>query len=172
MRYINVREQKNEIFVFWPKMKKENASIIKKEIGRRLKWFREAIDKTQTQLAEELQVYQSTITNMEVGKTFPSMKYLHYFHHTYGLNTNWLLSNKGEIFVAEEEHTSLAPSLLECHVPKKDARYEKYAELIDLMQVPEIEQIILAKLVELKVFAREEINQFREMRKEKEKINI
>lgn len=172
MRYINVREQKNENFVFRPKMKKENASIIKKEIGRRLKWFREAIGKTQTQLAEELHVYQSTITNMEVGKTFPSIKYLHYFHHTYGLNTNWLLSNKGDVFVSEEEHTSLAASLLECHVPKDDARFEKYAELLDLMQVSEVEQIILAKLVELKVFAREEINQFRDRRKEKEKINL
>jgi transcriptional regulator with XRE-family HTH domain len=153
-------------------MKKENASIIKKEIGRRLKWFREAIGKTQTQLAEELHVYQSTITNMEIGKTFPSIKYLHYFYHSYGLNTNWLLSNMGDMFVAEEEHTSLAASLLECHVPKKDARFEKYLELMDLMQVPEVEQIILAKLVELKVFAREEINQFREGRKEKENINL
>ncbi len=153
-------------------MKKENASIIKKEIGRRLKRFREAIGKTQTHLAEELHVYQSTITNMEIGKTFPSIKYLHYFYHTYGLNTNWLLSNIGDMFVAEEEHTSLAISLLECHVPKKDARYAKYAELIDLMQVSEVEQIILAKLVELKVFAREEINQFRESRKEKRKVNL
>lgn len=153
-------------------MKKENASIIKKDIGRRFKWFREAIGKTQTQLAEELYVYQSTITNMEIGKTFPSIKYLHYFYHTYGLNTNWLLSNIGDMFVREEEHTSLAVSLLECHVPKEDARYAKYAELIDLMQVSEVEQIILAKLVELKVFAREEINQFRENRKEKEKINL
>ena len=153
-------------------MKKQNASIIKKDIGRRLKWFREAIGKTQTQIAAELQVYQSTITNMEIGKTFPSIKYLHYFYHTYGLNTNWLLSNLGDMFVAEEEHTSLAASLLECHVPKKDARYAKYAELIDLMQVSEVEQIILAKLVELKVFAREEINQFRESRKEKRKVNL
>jgi transcriptional regulator with XRE-family HTH domain len=156
-------------------MKKQNApiiSIIKKEIGRRLRELREAIGKTQTQLARELQVYQSTITNMEIGKTFPSIKYLHYFHHTYGLNTNWLLTGQGEMFVAEEVHTSSAASLLECHVPRKDARHEKYVELIDLMQVPEVEQIILAKLVELKLFAREEIIKFRESREEKKKISL
>ncbi|UCH96259.1 MAG: helix-turn-helix transcriptional regulator [Candidatus Aminicenantes bacterium] len=140
-------------------MDKIHASI-KKEIGRRFKRFREAIGKTQTQLAKELNVYQSTITNIEVGKTFPGIKYLHYFHHTYGLNTNWLLSNKGEIFVSEEARTSSAASLLECHVPKNNPLYEKYAELIALMKVPMVEQIILAKLVELKVVGKEEIKEF------------
>ncbi len=148
-------------------MNKINTTI-KKEIGKRFKRFREAIDKTQTQLAMELNVYQSTITNIEVGKTFPSIKYLHYFYLTYGLNTNWLLSNRGDIFVEPEERTALSASLLQCHVPKNDPRYQKYAELLDLMQVPEIEQIILAKLVEMKVLAKEEINEFRE----KEKINL
>lgn len=148
-------------------MKKEN-DLIKKALGKRFKQFREAIGNTQTELAKELGVYQSTITNIEMGKTFPNMKYLYYFQHTRGLNLNWLLCNKGKIFLADEEYASSAASLLECHLSKNDPKYEKYVELITLMQVPEVEQIILAKLVELKVFARKEINQFQEKEKEKE----
>jgi transcriptional regulator with XRE-family HTH domain len=158
----------NEDVIAREKMKKENFLKIKKGIGNRFKQFREAIGKTQSQLADELGVYQSTITNIEVGKTFPSMKYLYYFHRIKGLNINWLVSSKGEIFLSEEEHSSLAASLLKCHVPKKDALYERYVELIFLMQIPEVEQIILAKLVELKVIAKDEIKQF--FQKENEKL--
>jgi DNA-binding XRE family transcriptional regulator len=140
-------------------MNKIDTSI-KKEIGQRFKRFREAICKTQTQLAKELNVYQSTITNIEVGKTFPSIKYLHRFFHTYRLNTNWLLGNKGDIFITIEEQEARVVSLLPCHVPKAEPKYEKYNELIKMMKVPAIEQIILAKLVELKVLAKEEIKEF------------
>ena len=134
---------------------------IKKEIGHRFKRFRKAIGKTQMQLARELKVYQSTITNIEVGKTFPGLKYLHYFHDKYRLNTNWLLSDRGDMFESEEVRTSTAVSLLNCHIRKKDDMYKKYSELIDLMKVPVIEQVILAKLVELKVLAKEEIDHIR-----------
>lgn len=135
---------------------------LKKEIGKRFKRFRAEIKKTQADLAEELGVYQSTITNIEVGKTFPGIKYLHYFQDKYRLNANWLLSNMGEMFVADEENSAKpAASVLGCHVQEEDPRFNRYLELVDLMQVPVIEQIILAKLTELKVFAKEEIDEFR-----------
>lgn len=144
---------------------------IKKEIGRRFKRFREAIGKTQTKLAKELDVYQSTITNIEVGKTFPGIRYLNHFHEKYKLNTNWLLSNRGEMFVSDEERTAPSASLLHCHVHKQDGMYKKYVELIDMMQVPVIEQVILAKLLELKVLAKEEIDRYLEKQK-KETITL
>jgi transcriptional regulator with XRE-family HTH domain len=181
MRYINVREKKNEVSGDRAAVEKTIPSILKKnmnktvasmkrEIGGRFKRFREAINKTQTQMAKELGVYQSTITNIEVGKTFPSLKYLYHYHHSYGLNINWLLSNVGELFVTLEERTSTAASLLECHVQKNDPRHYQYREMIHLMQVPEVEQIILAKMVELKVLAKEEINTF--LKKQKTRLNL
>lgn len=133
---------------------------IKKEIGRRFKRFREAIGKTQTQLANELDVYQSTITNIEVGKTFPSLKYLHYFHRKYRLNTNWLLSDVGDIFIPEEEPVPSATALLNSHLQRSQLSYERYTELLELMQIPVVEQVILAKLTEIKVMAKEEIEEF------------
>ena len=138
---------------------------IKKEIGRRFKRFREALGKTQSQLAVELGIYQSTITNIEVGKTFPSIKYLHYFHRKYRLNTNWLLSDEGDIFLVENEPASAAIAGLDYHLQRSDAISERYAELLELMQLPVVEQIMMAKLLEIKVIARDEIEHFRNTRK-------
>jgi len=146
--------------------KTKKINPMKKEIGRRFKLFRETLKKTQTQLAEELNVYQSTVTNIELGKTFPGIKYLEYFHVKYRLNTNWLLNETGQIFVAREEDTSPPPSLLRCHIKKDDIRYDRYKELMELMKVPVVEQLILAKLVELKVLAKEEIEIHQKREKE------
>jgi transcriptional regulator with XRE-family HTH domain len=138
---------------------------IKKEVGRRFKRFRESIGKTQTQLANELGVYQSTITNIEVGKTFPNIKYLTYFHKKYRLNTNWLFSDKGDIFIAEEDPATSAASLLNYHLQRSQTTYERYTELMELMQIPVVEQVLLAKLMEIKVIAKEEIEEFRQKEK-------
>ncbi|UCH96429.1 MAG: helix-turn-helix transcriptional regulator [Candidatus Aminicenantes bacterium] len=125
------------------------AQSIKKQVGKRFRQFREAIGKTQVQLGQEFKVYQSTITNIEVGKTFPSIKYLHHLGKAYRLNADWVVNNRGEMF--------LSPAL--------DLIYtvliEKYSELLDLMQVPVVEQLILARLEEIKVIAREDIEGFR-----------
>ena len=150
-------------------MKKKTNPSIKKQTGKRFRQFRESINKTQNQLAKELNVYQSTITNIEVGKTFPNIKYLVHFHETYNLNPTWLMTGQGDVFVRIEERISAAASLLPCHVPKKSPKYESYVELMEHMQVPEIEQIILAKLVELKVFAKDEIKKFQQRQKTKQK---
>lgn len=51
-------------------------------------------------------------------------------------------------------------SLLPCHIHKDDQRYNQYLDLMELMQMPEIEKMILEKLAELKISARYAINQF------------
>ncbi len=142
------------------------VNIIKKEIGRRFKLFREAIEKTQAQLAKELKVYQSTITNIEVGKTFPGIKYLHYLFRKYGLNPSWILCDSGEMFggVKKDHVQALLPALYSMQV--NDPRFEKYIELLDLMQIPLIEHIMMGKLVELKAFAKEEIEAFKKVEKQ------
>jgi transcriptional regulator with XRE-family HTH domain len=151
-------------------MIKANKLVIKKEIGKRFRKFREAIGKTQAQVARELSVYQSTITNIEIGRTFPGVKYIHYFHKKYGLNNNWLLNNIGDMFNPEEDANPRALSKIACYIPKGDPRYPKYADLIEMMQIPVIEQVLLAKLAELKVIAQYEIEEFRTLEKERKKM--
>ncbi len=119
---------------------------IKEQIGHRFRKFREAIDKTQIELAKELKVYQSTITNMEVGKTYPGIKYLHQLSKDYRLNADWIVNGKGEMF--------------DDPPPISMERVKKYINLLNLMEVPVVEQLILARLEEVKVIAKKEIKSF------------
>ena len=119
---------------------------LRKEMGLRFKQFREMIDKTQVELGEEFNVYQSTITNIEVGKTFPGVKYLHHMGKVYGLNADWLVNERGEAFY---DPLAITPSM-----------YHKYKEMMHLMQIPVVEQLMLARLQEVKVIAKEEIAAF------------
>lgn len=142
--------------------------LIKEEIGNRFKQFREVIGKTQSQVAKDLDVYQSTITNIEVGKTFPGVKYIHFLHRKYRLNNNWLLNDCGEIILPFEEFKGKSVSKLNFFIPEDNPRYKQYVELLDFMQIPLIENVMMAKLQELKVIAKAEIESFRKQKKANE----
>jgi len=123
---------------------------IKKQIGQRFREFREFIDKTQEQLGEEFDVYQSTITNIEIGKTFPNVKYLHQLGKDYRLNADWVVNGRGEMF--DDPH------------PLPGPLHENCRSLLNLLQVPVVEELILARLEEVKVIAREEIKRFQALK--------
>jgi transcriptional regulator with XRE-family HTH domain len=122
--------------------KKKINSEAKKEVGRRFLQFRKRIGKAQHQLAAELNVSQSTIANIECGKAFPNITYLHHFYHKYRLNVNWLLTNQGDM------------------LSEPKSANEEYLDLINLLQVPLIEKLIMAKLVETKALLKDQINNF------------
>ncbi|UCH92699.1 MAG: helix-turn-helix transcriptional regulator [Candidatus Aminicenantes bacterium] len=147
-------------------MSKIDPLLLKKEIGRRFKEFRKAIGKKQVELAKELHVYQSTITNIEVGKTFPRAHYLYHWQNQYNLNINWIVTGTGDMFSPVQEKKLIFPylSLLYCHIRERDPKYEQYVELMSLMVIPFVEQIILAKLEEIKLIAKEEIDSFLKQR--------
>ena len=121
---------------------------LRKEIGHRFGRFRAAIGKTQARLARELGVYQSTITNIEGGKVFPRLSYLVHLFHAYNLDVGWLVLGTGEMFVYEEDKSIVLVSRLPCRIGRDDPRYRKYHELMRLLQVPEVEAILLGKLLE------------------------
>lgn len=133
---------------------------IKQEIGKRFRRFRETIKKAQHELASELNIYQSTITNIERGKTFPNIKYLQHFYQKYDLNVNWLLTNEGDMIIYHYRTNPNALSVMDCHLAYNDPKYEMYADLLNYMQVPEVEQLILARLTEAKALFKEQINDF------------
>lgn len=124
--------------------KRKSAKDIesKESIGGRFRRFRESIGKAQHELGAELNISQSTVANIERGKAFPNVTYLNHFYRTYQLNINWLLTNEGEMFY------------------KNKITDERYLELIDLMQVPPVEQLIFSKLIELKALLKNEIKAF------------
>ena len=134
---------------------------IKKEIGSRFRLFRDELGKTQTRLSKELNIFQSTITNIESGKTFPNIKYLLYLFKTYGLNTHWILTGTGKMFEDGELSACESSAQLEKQQSKSSEEGSDCEELLELMKIPLVEQLILARLAEIKVFARTEIEEFK-----------
>jgi transcriptional regulator with XRE-family HTH domain len=130
------------------KKKSEKEKTAKEGVGLRFRKFREEIGRVQREMGEELNISQSTVANIERGKAFPNITYLHYFYHKYRLNINWLLTGRGQMFFQGKS------------VDKN------YLELINLMQVPIIEQMIFAKLTEVKVVLKDEIEAFYKEREE------
>ncbi|MGD2093047.1 MAG: hypothetical protein PVH61_43195 [Candidatus Aminicenantes bacterium] len=73
---------------------------------------------------------------------------------------NQLLDKTTHQFLKGVKIEPWTKSLLPCHIPKDDQRYAQYQGLIDLMQIPDFEFIILGKLGELKVVGKDYIKQF------------
>ena len=143
------------------KKKKIRDESLRKEIGLRFKEFRNTIKKSQYKLAEELKSSQSTITKIEIGKLFPGAPLQNYLHRNYHLNLNWLLTGEGEMNISPAKKSIHADlPILFWHISDDEPRFELYVELISLMRIPYIEEIILAKLAEIKVIAKDEIKSF------------
>jgi transcriptional regulator with XRE-family HTH domain len=135
--------------------------VLRKEIGLRFKEFRQAIKKARNELADELRVCKSTIKSIETGQSFPGITIQNYLNRQYHLNLNWLLSGSGEMIISPGKDSKYGDlPLLFWHIEKNDPRFERYVELNSLMSIPVIEQVILAKLAEVKVIAEEEIKSF------------
>lgn len=116
----------------------KNGNLARKEVGFRFMLFRRAIEKTVRELASELNVPESTIVDIENGAAYPGITYLHNLYEKYRLNINWLLTKTGRMFVRKSRAGT------------KDPMYEKYAELVELMRVPAVEQAIEAALTEIR----------------------
>jgi len=135
--------------------------MLKKDVGIRFKLFRADQKKPQHELAAELKVHQSTITNIEHGTTFPKISYLYYFFERYNLNVNWLITGQGDMYlIIEKEEDKGAEPVLMPHVHYGDPTWEQYMELSRLMQIPVIEQVMMAKLSESKFIFKDEVNAY------------
>ena len=144
----------------------ENDSQLKKDIGNRLRQFRSTIGKSQEEFEFDTDINQATCSRIEQGKIFPIIKYLIRMKNVYQLNTDWLISGKGVMFEKKESLPDESyVSYLGCHIPPTDKRYDLYQELIDIMQLPDIDEIILAKIKLIKRGYREEIEEFKKKKK-------
>ena len=138
-----------------PKIKHD--SDLKRKIGHRFKRFRHKIKKSQKQLAEELQLNQSTITNIEVGKTFPKTAYLRHFYDKYRLNAHWLINGSGDMLLTDIQVKKTAFRLLS---GLDEHYFKQYMELIQLMKVPVIREVMFGKLEEMKKIAKDDIEKW------------
>lgn len=126
------------------------SDIRKVGIGARFKIFREFIDKTAGQLAEDLDIPESEIEAIEAGRVFPKISCLHHFYEHFGLNINWLIGSIGTMFVKDDPGKLGELYAARSLVGPGDSRREEYAELLELMEIPVIRDSIMATLLEIK----------------------
>jgi hypothetical protein len=79
---------------------------------------------------------------------------------TAGELKNKLLETNNNQFLKGIDIKPWTKSLLPCPITSDDKEYHDYLELMELMRMPEIKKIILGKLADLKVGAKDAINKF------------
>jgi transcriptional regulator with XRE-family HTH domain len=124
----------------------ESAS--KKEIGEKLRAFREALKLSIEELAGDFAINPVLISEMEAGNVFPGFEYLYYCRVKYGLNGNWLINGKGSMFSSH---------ILEIPLDNFKLRGIKIEEVQRMNEYPVIVQILLAKITELSVYLKKEL---------------
>jgi transcriptional regulator with XRE-family HTH domain len=130
--------------------KKRNEEL-RKSIAGRLREIRKTLGLTQAELAEKLNISKPTYVRYEAGEIFPSLFVIVGLKEFFNINLNWLVTEVGEMFVDKEN--AISPEMHE-----KIFKDSKYLQLIDSMQVPVVEQVIFAKLFELRRLFKEEID--------------
>ncbi|MGD2085163.1 MAG: helix-turn-helix transcriptional regulator [Candidatus Aminicenantes bacterium] len=135
------------------KMKKTNELV--GDWGIRFLLFRKAIKRNQLQMASELETHQAEIAGIEKNTIYPKINYLHYLNKKYGLNINWLLCNAGDMFVKDPPPDIDPNYAMKPADSTHQGKNEKTIELMQLMKIPSVEKIIMAKLEEIKERLRE-----------------
>ncbi|MCK4766632.1 MAG: helix-turn-helix transcriptional regulator [Candidatus Aminicenantes bacterium] len=125
--------------------------------GMNFRIFRKILNKTQDELAAEMNVCKATVSNFERGYTYIKPNYLYYMYTTYGLNISWLMTGKGNIFSLEDGKP-----------PADIVVNKKYLDLFEFMKIPDVEKAIMETLKKVKPIIEKEAEKKRKRRKEKE----
>ena len=109
-------------------------------IGDRFKNIRKGLGLNQSELARSLGVNPSIISDIERGDKEPSKKIISALIIKYRINSNWLLTEKGEIFIKSDTHEK---SRLEQSLDETIAAHPKFSEIETRLST--IESIIKQK---------------------------
>ena len=123
-----------------------NESEIKKKIGERLKIIRDTLKKSQKDIAIELGLNQSTISQIESGVNSPSFQILWHLMSVYQVSLDWLMTGHGTMRMQNKDLFSF--------IRKGDSIDNRYIELLETMKDPDVEELIFAKLVEAKIIVK------------------
>ncbi len=144
-------------------MSEENIIRLKSKdpVCERFRLFRETTGKSQEALAKEMKQSVKLVKAIEEGKQMPPIICLIYFQDTYSLDLNWLVTGAPTLVEPERFMGGLPPILLKkyCKEHKIPVK-EQYEELLELLQVPEVAQIILAKFTGAKNVFKNEIRDY------------
>jgi len=141
-------------------MSKHNFTLLVPEgtLGDRFRMFREKIGKSREEMAREMNRSVDLVKKIEIGKSMPPILCLYDLLQTYKLDINWLLNGTSETEKEEIPIAGLPPRLIKKYCKKRGIPVkEKYDELIELLQVPEVNKYVFSKLTECKHIFKNEI---------------
>ncbi|NIM14738.1 MAG: helix-turn-helix domain-containing protein [Candidatus Aminicenantes bacterium] len=144
-------------------MSKENPEKTRllENIGTRMRQLRKTLGFTQDTFASILKISKPAYVRYEYGKRFPPVHVIQFLYKKYKVDNNWVVTGEGEMFLKEEEDEDASPF---AEIFKGIEIPPEYDELVELMQIPAIEQVILAKLIETKFLFKDEIEAFKAKR--------
>lgn len=124
---------------------------LRKTIGAKLKHLRKALNLSQSQIADKLDMNRSTYAKNERGDTFPHLEVLYRAGLELGISLDWLVCDRGSMRFEEsgagesgEEHP---------------AQGEEVKELLYLLKhVPLVEHAVMGFFQEFKIENRREID--------------
>jgi transcriptional regulator with XRE-family HTH domain len=72
-------------------------------IGTRIRLIRKTINLSATDFAKKAGVNRTFVYDVEAGRVEPSRNFLDALNKTYGTSYDWILTGKGEMFLAQKE---------------------------------------------------------------------
>jgi len=141
-------------------MSENNFILLRPEgtLGDRFRMFREMIGKSREEMAREMKESVEMVKEIEKGKRSPTIISLYYFIKTYKLDINWLLNGTSEPEKEEIPIAGLPPRLIKKYCKNREFPVkEKYDELLELLQVPKVNEYVFSKLTECKHIFKNEI---------------
>lgn len=82
-------------------MRQNNFEIDKKSIGERLKSIRAALNLSQREFGENLNISSASICSIESGKGLPRHEVIYNLAAKFNVNINFLLHGSGEMFITD-----------------------------------------------------------------------
>ena len=81
-------------------------------VASRIKKVRQLLNKSQQELANELNITKQAISNIETGKCAAGLNLLSKLLIDYGVNLNYIIGGKGSVFLTDEKTSASLKSAI------------------------------------------------------------
>ena len=116
---------------------------LREEVGKRLRQFRIKKSLTQSELCSHFGMGHANYSRIERGQVFPGLSILVTLREKFNVSLDWLLCNKGEMFLADEASKDEFINLGDYQTDVVDLLYH-------MEHVPMIKHAILSYFLEYK----------------------
>lgn len=119
-----------------------------KEIGKRFKFFRESLDKKQGEFANELNVNQQSISDIERGIKNISLEIIEILLVKFKLDSNWLITGQGRM-KQESSQSGIASNIAAEENVEYGIGYKQGVKVAECSNCQSLEKQLLDNIKEL-----------------------